>query len=457
MDDPATTADDLAPGFRAAWPTAPTPPLLPDSPVFPLARTVQMPPGHPYPSGAVGLQWTDLSVEGLGKLVAAARLSAWRWRLTIGGVRLAGQCRLEAKPDPVIDLDTGGNLQELPPTATQPLAAGGGGDAPDPATEQWLDTARAQRARLGATENGLQLIALYNQHNEVYADVFNTSQTLPTIWKAQGATRAMAADTNDALATGGVINQPDKLYANGLTYNHNAFVQQLAVSVATLLKVPGLSLYQPLEQQNPSGPYWEASKAALSFGKGVTDSTGNSKTQVTPLVSDGVYQAVNAPSAALPEVSDEEAKALLGSAMSGGSGGGGPAGPGWLVIDEDDRQLVRFMVEQRLKELAEDPRTPGDTLFLGALRADLGEIHAEVELTRGPDGVRAVAVEVELPAFALDIDDAGWSGAVAAVARERLARVFFLRNLLTDSLRERLVALLGEAAARAHSIAAGLA
>lgn len=465
MGDPQAPQDHRAARFRAAWircfaPGAPlADPAVPDSPVFPLARTVEMPPGHAYPTGAVGLQWTGLHLEGLADLAVAAAADGPRWTLTLEGVTLRGRYRLEAKPDPVLDLDTAGNLMELRREARGPAVAGGGGGAPDPEAEQWLATARQQREALGQTDNGLQLIALYNQHNEVYEEVFRTSPTLPSNWQAGGVTRAMAADTNAAVQAGGTINPPDKDYGGGVTYNSNAFVQQLNVAVETVLSDPNFNPYEPLTQQNLHGKYWAAAKAALSFGKGVSESTGNTKSRVTAMAAAGVYQAVQSQSSGLPPVTDAEAKGVLGSAMAAGPGAGAPEAPGWIVIDEDDRRRVRSIVALRAKARAEDGAVRGETLFSGALLAEIGRVEAEValEVDAASGRARAAGVRVTLPAFALEIDDTDWSGPVAEVARERLTGTFFLRGLLADGIRDRLAAVVGAAAARSHDVATGAA
>jgi|GEM_PF-2272372 len=467
MDDPQK---DLIPGFSAAWARcfAPDGPLaapsLPDSPVYPLARTVEMPAGHAYSTGAVGLRLLNLRIDGLGNLARAGRQDAEgrvRVSLAVEGVRIRGEYRLEAKADPVADLDSAGNLMDLRPDALRPAAAGGGsgGDPSDPVQEEWLDTARLQRQKLGETDNGLQLIALYNQHNEVYEEVFRTSATLPGNWRAGGVTRAMAADTNAAVQNDAVVNSATKDYGSGVTYNSNAFVQQLNVAVETVATDPNFDPFTPIDQQNLSGRYWDAAKAALSFGKGVGATTGNSKGDVNEMQPSQVYTTVHGHQGGLPPVTDGEAKAVFGSAMSAGAGGAGAQDtPGWIVIDEEDRRRVRSIIAHRAKARAENAAVRGETLFAGAVEAEIDRIETVVELVLEDGGrARPVAVKVDLPAFALDIDDTAWTGTVAAVARERMAGMLFIRSLLQDSLLDRLNAVLPDAAARAYNGATGAA
>lgn len=467
MDDPRK---DLSPGFGAAWarcfePEGPlTDPALPDSPLYPLARTVEMPAGHAYATGAIGIRLYNLRLHGLGNLCLARGEDAegrLRVRLAVQGVRLRGEYRLEAKPDPVLDIDTAGNLMDLRPDALRPAAAGGGGgtDPSDPEREEWLDTARLQRQKLGETDNGLRLIALYNQHNEVYEEVFRTSPSLPGNWRAGGITRAMAADTNAAVQSDTVVNSATKDYGGGVTYNSNAFVQQLNVAVETATTDPNFDPFTPIEQQNLSGRYWEAAKAALSFGKGVGATTGNTKGDVNEMQPSQVYSTVDGHQGGLPPVTDGEAKAVLSSAMSAGAGGAGDgAAPGWIVIDEEDRRRVRSIIAHRIRARAESAAVRGETLFAGTVTAEIDRVEAIVDLVVEEGApARPVAVQVNLPAFALDIDDTAWTGVAADVARERLAGMLFIRSLLEDALRERLNAVLPDAAARAHDGATGAA
>lgn len=441
---------------------------LDDSPLYPLARTVGMPAAHPYPSGAIGLRLHDLVLQGLDGLTQVDWVptpEGIRLTMALAPLTLVGRYDLEAKPDPVLDLDTGGNLLDLPPEALRPAAGGGasgaGGAAgpADPQVEQWLETARAQRQKLGETENGAQLMALYNQHNEVYEEVFRTSPTLPANWRANGVTKAMAGDTHSAVLADAVVNQADKDYGGGVTYNGNAFVQQLNVAVETMSADPAFDPFTPIAQQALHGPYWQAAKAALAFGKGVNGATGNAKDRVHEMKPGQVYDTVGKQTGGLPAVSDDEAKAVFGSASSPGAGGGdGPAAPGWIVIDEDDRRRVRQVLAFRAKARAEDGSVRGDVLFSGAVDAELGGCTAQVDLVpMAEGGFRATRAEVAVPAFALNIDDDSWTGAVAAVARARLAGMLFIRSLLHSALTERLEASLAAAAAHAYGLATGTA
>lgn len=450
------------PSRRGASGQAGAPVALDDTPAYPLARTVEMPPDHAYETGAVGFRMTDLALHGLRDLdVARCALAnageRVRVTLVLARTRLRGRHALEVKPDPIIDLDTAGNLMDLPPEAREPEAGG----APEvdeelsPREEAWLDQARGQRLRLVDTPNGPELLALHEEHNETYDYVFRTNRALPTLWRAQGATEQMAADTSDAVENDRTVNEREKRYAGGVTYNGNAFVQQLNVAGACLWTDPE---FDPVTGPPPDSKFWAAAKSALAFGKGVASETGNTKNNVNEMRREGVYGTVRQHRGALPPVSDREVIQVFGMGVGAGGADAGSAGaggePDWLVLDEDDRKRLRYLYEATMKQKAEDAAIRGQPLFEGACEARIEGIRATIELVveDGPQGrrARALSAQVALPAFALDLDDSAWTGAVGQVARQRLERMYFVRSLLHDALVERIQRALLDAAASAY-------
>ncbi|NEW06833.1 hypothetical protein GK047_12510 [Paenibacillus sp. SYP-B3998] len=429
---------------------------MPDSPAYPLARTVQMPEGFSYPTGTVGFRLKDLFVEAAGPYVTGTEpgeenSASLKLRLVLDRVQLTGRYVLEVKPDPVVTLDTAGNLMDLPEVSCRPLAAGSGGDEDpvDPQVEQWLDQAREQRKRLMDTDNGIKLIDLYNEHNEVYEQVFRESQAMKTTWQQGGVTRAMSADTSEAIDGNSDIN--DKLYkrsdtGEAVSYNAHSFTQQLAVAMNTVMTDPS---FDPFEADSvPQGKYLEASKAALAFGKAVK-TTGNDKKNVNPLKPQDVLATVDNHQGSLPTVKDEEVVNLL--QQGAGPGGSGSDGNlGWTVLDEEDRSMLRNLYEANLKERAEKGKFAGVPLFEGVCEAFIGcveaDVHISVEQTTEGEKEHLLIprVVVDVPAFALDLDDAHWYGAVGEVATERLEGMHFIRSLLYNAIVDRLQSFLRE-------------
>ncbi len=429
---------------------------LADTPAYPLARTVAMPPGHAYATGAVSFRMTDLQVHGLEHLLPAeCRVETEgeqvRIRLVLAHLRLLGRYALQVKPDPIIDVDTAGNLMDLPPEACRPMAAGadaGGGGALDPQKEEWLNQAREQQTKLQQTQNGTELLSLYYEHNDIYDTVFRTNQALIPLWQAGGATREMAGDTSDAVKNDSVVNSADKTYTGGVSYNSNAFAQHLNVASACVWTDPD---FDPMTGPPPGSKYWAAAKAALSFGKGVSAATNNTKNQVQEMNPSQVHATVDQ-TQGLPPVTDAEMQGVV--AMGIGPGGAAAGLPDWIAIDEEDRRRLRFLFEATMKQKAEDAAIVGQPLFAGSVTADIGRVEATVQLgpAAGPPGQQgqAPAAHVELPAFQLDIDDSAWTGEVAGVARQRLESMYFIRSLLHEALVDRLQQSLPEAAAFAN-------
>jgi hypothetical protein len=450
------------PGFAAAWEQywLHKGVSLDDTPAYPLARTVPMPADVGYETGALSFRMTDLQLQGVDRLAGAEfepAESRVRVKLTLAQVTLRGRYALEVKPDPIVDIDTAGNLMDLAPDALRPIAGGADGDSGslDPAKEEWLDQARDQRTRLQSTPQGLKLMEVYGEHNETYDSVFRTNSKLGVLWRADGATGAMAGDTSDALKNDTVVNASDKLYPGNRTYNGNAFVQQLNVASACVWTDPG---FDPKKGPPPDSKYWAAAKAALAFGKGVGATTNNSKKQVTPLRPTEIHATIESqdPNKSLPPVADSE----MGSIMAMGikPGGADPASlPDWLVVDEEDQVRLRTLFEATMKQKAEDATITGQLLHEGAVSAEIDQVEAVLELNVEAGAISARCAQIDLPAYAFEIDDSTWAGAVADMARARLDATYFIRSLLHDAIVERLRGSLQDAAAYAYGLHVGLA
>jgi hypothetical protein len=423
---------------------------LDDTPAYPLARTVAMPPGYHYETGALSFSLSNLEIHGIGDLDSVQCTEAVdgeriRLVLVLRCLNLRGNYALNVKPDPVITLDTGGNLMELPAKSLEPAAAGADADAPnselDPQKEEWLEQAREQRTRLSSTENGQKLLDVHGEHNEVYDEVFRTNEAMRETWQAGGVTKLMAADTSIAVKNDSYVN--DKAYTNAnnetISYNSNAFTQQLALALNTLLTDPDYEFSDIASV--PTEKYLAAAKAVLSFGQAVTTQTGNDKHTVQNLTPGQIYNTVNQHEGDLPPISDDDVMRLLQSGPSSGSGD--EAGTiGRLVLDEADRHLLRRLFQANLQERAERSTIVGQPLFEGRCDAEIGTVSASIELnidhsTQKPQ-VRGRAAQITLPAFDLNLDDSQWTGEVGRVARRRLEHLYFIRSVLRAAIAEQL-------------------
>jgi len=411
---------------------------LDDTPAYPLARTVQMPTGYGYETGAFSFRMADLQLHGASHLKECASESGAdrvRINLTLTDLCLRGRYSVEVKPDPIIDLDTAGNLMDLPPEACRP-GMGGADSVPgtlDPQKEEWLNQARVEREKLRATDNGQKLLALHQEHNETYDEVFRTNAALVPLWRAGGATKEMAGDTHGAVQADAVVNSANKIYTGDVTYNSNAFTQQLNVASACLWTDPD---FNPMTGPPAESKYVAASKAALSFGKGVGTTTNNTKDTVQELKPSEVHTTVENHDGTLPEVTDDEAAQV---AMEAGPGGAdADIHLGWVVIDEADRKRLRHLYEATMKQKAEDNSIVGTPLFEGRCEARIDAVEACVELIlkerEEGNRVSAVSARVQLPAFELDIDDSAWIGEAGTIARHRLEQMYFIRSLLHGSI-----------------------
>ncbi|HEX3406799.1 MAG TPA: hypothetical protein VHS81_06145, partial [Caulobacteraceae bacterium] len=247
---------------------------------FPLAKHVPV-PDHPV-GGELMIEFEDVSFGPLAitgfQPVAGGDENESEFTVTFGPAQVQGHYELFALETPRIELDTGG--------AVQPFRALEAGPSDEGVTEKQYDQvmqANAQRTKLNQTANGRAMLSAYDQHNDAYNDVFNSNKQLRTYWAGDGAIAEMSDHTSDALDAGAVINPSDKTFGTkGNTYNGNAFAQQLNVWAACI-----------------AAKYNDAASAALNFQKPV-NTTGNTKTQVTPMTGDQVFGAVN--SAAPPAV-----------------------------------------------------------------------------------------------------------------------------------------------------------
>lgn len=413
---------------------------------FPLARNVALPDDMPFDLGHVGMGFHQLALG----TDAPARVSDTSdgVEIAFGRLSLSGVYRLAAKKAMKIDLDTAGTLLDFPEGG--PAAGADDADVTplDPERNaEMLDQARQQRTKLRETPNGQAMVDTFNEHNEAFNTVFVNNGTLRNLWRAGGATQNMALDTSDAVKNDKVVNSSEAKYNNGVadvTYNGNAFVQQINVTLAAILEEG--NPMDPNFEPNPDSPFTKAALAALTFGNAVSQ-TGNGKSDVTELTASGVYTHVESGAKPAPATSEQLTNAIVqGMSQDGGAAATAEARErDWPVLDEEDRAHVRRVLYEMTREKFERENAHPVAFWSGACSAVLEGVTAT--LTRGSDGT--LRAEVTLPAFLVDLDDSRWHGTAAETLRERLRDMYFVRRMMQEGIRTGLRRLIEDSAGEA--------
>lgn len=424
-----------------------------DTAEFPLAFNVEMPAGTDYKYGNFSFLFRDFSCNGISEtdidiskcVIDGNKLSI---ALKLNALRIAGRYSINAKEAPYIDMDTAGNLRELEDRDL--LAEEAGADSGQPTTpidpqkqDAYLDNARGQRDRLMDTPNGQTMMGAYNQHNETYNELFNKSAAARKAWYAGGATAQMADDTHGAVLNNDVVNSSSKKYNGNVTYNMNAFTQHLNVVVNTANLDPDFDPYDPNSQPNPDSKYFQASMAALNFSKAVS-TTGNTDQQVNELTSEQVHDHVKTSDIDPPASSMDELQNII-SQSSGFAGADEAAEKGWVVLNEEQRTMVRRWLFEGTRQKAYERNNISKPIWTGECEAFLANTEAEIEITLEPSGSPAAISDTRLsiPAFEFSIGDAHWSGSAAEVVRERLSQIFFVKSLLYSQVEKGIRSILG--------------
>lgn len=424
----------LATDFRKRLRQKATHVALKDMPSFPLAFNVEMPEGYEHSRTNLSFAIKNFLCEGIEdvKLTSLKKTSydQLACELVFEQIRVNGSYSIEAKYTPEIDIDTAGNLMVMNANPYSPAEAGSD-EATIPTEEQegYLNEAREQRTRLMDTNNGQKLMGSYNEHNEIYNDAFK-NPLMARFWKGDGSTAEMAKDTSSAVKNDNVVNKKNKKYKNGLSYNANAFTQQLNIAVASVMSDPNFNLFKPIEENK----YTNAGLSAISFGKSV-EKTGNNKRNVTELTSEQVHEVVDDSDEDMPETSVFELQSVIMQGMGDG-GAADEAQEGWLILDEEDRLHLRAFITGFMQAKEAAKQYKARPFWEGECQAVINQVRAVVSLdSQNPDQAN---IRVNLPAFDFEIDDAKWSGKIADIVRKRLEQVYFIRSLIQDQLKNRI-------------------
>ncbi|GAB5447539.1 hypothetical protein [Gymnodinialimonas sp.] len=412
---------------------------------FPLSRNVALPEDMPFDLGHVGMAFHQLALG--TDTPVTVRPDGDEIEVEFGRLTLSGVYRLAAKKAMKLDMDTAGTLMDFPEDGPAAGAVDAGLTPLDPEQNAaMLDQARAQRTKLRETPNGQAMVDVFNEHNEAFNTVFVNNSTLRDLWRAGGATQNMAVDTSDAVKNDTVVNSSEAKYNNGVsnvTYNGNAFVQQINVTLGAILEEgdPTDENFEP----DPDSPFTKAALAALTFGNAV-GATGNDKSEVNELNATGIHTKVQTGTKP-PEASSAQLANAIGQGLA--QGGGAAAAEArernWPVLDEEDRAHVRKVLYLMTREKFERENAHPEALWSGACSAILDGVTARLSY----DSRGALKADVTLPAFLVDLDDSRWHGETADVIRERLRDMYFVRRMMQEGIRAGLRRLIEESATTA--------
>lgn len=425
-----------------------------DTPSFPLAMNAPMPEGHAYGNGHLSFRFSDLSchdLRGFEMSTAAGTGDAEILQLSFPQLSIRGRYAIESKEAQEIDLDLAGTMLPYDYDYKNPQAAGaddgGDGTFTDEQKAQYLDQARDNRTRLMETANGQKMMDMYNNHEEVYNEIFQNSAQTRYTWKAGGATAEMATDTANADKSNTVVNDPAKQYGAGTfqnTYNGNSFTQQNNI-IAGCITASGWNPWSGTDL--PENKYTDAALAAMNFQK-MVGTTGNTDANVNTMTPGEVHDSVNGFTGAPPATTLAELQNRAEQTMGNG---GAPAAEalrnGWTVFDEKSRLQFRNMLTERWAERQASQKQTASVLWEGDCSAEI--MNAKAVFTIDRNTATVLDSSLVLPAFEFEMEDAHWTEPSASLVRERLAQVYFVRSLLHSQIKNALKNTLDQAAATA--------
>ena len=442
--------------LRDSLATVERPLQLADTPEFPLAFNVPTADSLDFPNANLSIRFEGFSVTGLEdvKLNLAACSEDDRSKdndnrlkicLQWAQMRVDGRYVVSAKEVPALEMDTAGTLMALDENDDRHIQSAGADsdEALEPDTKDaMLEQARLQRQRLMDTPNGQKLLERYNEHNEIYNTVFVTSTTARRTWAANGATKDMSVQTHTALGEDSQVNPDGTTYGSeGVTYNENAFRQQVNIVTNSILADPDANLLAP---PNPDSAYTKASLAALTFGRGVGD-TGNSPTKAQPMTGSEVMGAVDAGAEPAEATIEELSNAIAQGVQDGGKAADDAKSNNWRILTEEERKIVRRCHFEAMMRHIEAQQTRLTALWEGACQASINGAQATFELHAEDEQLQVCALRIDLPAFEFNLDDAHWAGEAAQLVRARLTELSFVRSLLHQQIQSGLVKLVRDA------------
>lgn len=215
--------------------------LVAPLPMLPMPDTGMLSLGRLPQETVYGLELFNSQVVAVGSIARAGALTltadrtAFTAALVLGDVRFVGHYRIATRPAPApfnllaaeVTPDTGGSADA--------------GDTDDPN----IQLARQQRARLLQSDSGRQLVAMYNDNNDTYNELFQRSPQLQQTWKnyttGGGNTQFFMQHTATALQPENIgtmlvnrtsLDPPEGLHSNGTTgaspssYDQHAYYMQ---------------------------------------------------------------------------------------------------------------------------------------------------------------------------------------------------------------------------------------
>jgi hypothetical protein len=416
---------------------------------YPLAFNVEMPDDYSFSNGNVSFRFadfvcTDMDDISLIESESFQRDDKLHIGLRIGGISIKGNYTISARMAPKIDLDTAGTMlnfdEDMPKAAG--AKSGPGSSLTDEEQKEFLKNARDQRERLRDpnSPNGGKLMRKYEEHNEIYNELFIKNEVAREEWYNNGVTAEMAKDTHVAVNDDKIVNPKDVLYSNNQSYNANAFMQQLNVTMNTMWLDPN---FDPKRKPDPNSKYTKASIAAMDFNKMVKQ-TGNGEIEneegepeekITPLTANDVYAHINGANGEPPKTSIEELQNLF-SQQQGDAGAPDAADKGWLILNEEKRRIVRGWYIRNLQQKAREEKIVPVDLWKGDCTTFIKNAIVNVGLTIDvTSGIVTIdKTDVSLPAFEFDLDDSSWTGKAAQIIRERLSQVYFVKSLITKQI-----------------------
>lgn len=373
---------------------------------YPLRQHITLDDGGK--GGELLLSFEDVSVTPVTLASVQTGADKRHLKITLQPSVMTGRYTLFCLEGPEVTMDTGGLMGTLPALNEE---------TPPMTVEQYFRFVQLEkeRAQLNETANGRLLVGEYNQHNDAYHDVFTNNEQLRKYWQQDGASEEMGDHTSQALKNGAVINPPDNRFgAKGVSYNSNAFAQQLNLWSACFWVYP------------------DAAAAALTFSESV-QLTGNTQTATVQFTGEQVHASVNAD---IQKVNSAESSAKVQALQTAlcnivvnkvaTDSDIQICNQHGYVMDLETRQRLQVIYQASLR--TQDPKQRV-TLSSHSFEIALAQSEFDYVLTEQPDGALTLKLRSTtlcLPQIPLDSD---W---VADVNTR------FIRGLLVDRISSQL-------------------